>query len=135
MDPRISKLVDIMKTLPGVEEPMDAESNLWHHYKLVRCKCCKKDFPAEEFNIIDTGYVKAYDQACKECRKLAKDTCPIVCVRCKAVMLRLEPYRDEDGFEFIRNRAYHVDACPDCEKELGSAMVVEKKIFIKEKYK
>lgn len=135
MDPRIDKLVKVISDLPGVAEPMDAASNLWHHYKLIRCKCCKKDFPPESFAIVNTGYIKAYDQACTECRKTAAGTVPIVCVRCKSVMMRIEPFKDADGFEFEKGKAYHVDACPDCSKELNSAMVVEKKIFIKEKYK
>lgn len=132
---KIRHMIDAISRLPRVEAPMSEADNLWHHYKLIRCKSCGGDYDKSHYSMINTGYMVATDMACKECRKDAAGTVPIVCVQCKSVVLRIEPYKDRDGFEFQRNRAYHVDACPDCSKGLESSMVVEKKIFIQEKYK
>ena len=130
----VRKMIIALQGLGPVAKPMGVDENLLEHYNKIRCKCCGKDYDKDQYKLVNTGYIVATDGACEECRKTAKDCCPIVCVRCKDVVARIEPYRDADGFEFVKNRAYHVDACPNC-AEASSSMVVEKKIFIQEKYK
>lgn len=132
---KIGAMIQALQALPGVAKPMGVSENLMLHYSKIRCKCCDKDYDKEYYTVCNTGYIIAKDGACLECRKTAKDCCPIVCVQCREVVAKLEPYTDKDGFEFKRNRAYHVDACPDCSSGNTSSMVVEKKIFIQEKYK
>lgn len=132
---KIGSMIQALQALPAVKAPMSVADNLLHHYGKIRCKCCSKDYDKDQYTICNTGYIIATDGACLECRKTAKDCCPIVCVQCKDVVARIEPYTDKDGFEFKRNRAYHVDTCPDCTSGNSSSMVVEKKIYIQEKYK
>jgi hypothetical protein len=131
----IRKMIAALQGLGPVAKPMGVDANLLKHYGKIRCKCCNKDYDSDQYKLVNTGYIVATDGACLECRKTAKDCCPIVCVRCKDVVARSEPYTDQDGFKFEKNRAYHVDACPDCVEGGSSSMVVEKKIFIREKYK
>ena len=132
----ISNAPELM-SLPEAAPIMDSAEALWYHQKLIRCKCCNQDLEADKYSIVDTGYVKAFDGCCKICKEGAgaEDTCAIVCVQCKEVVVRLEPYTDDDGFKFQKGYAYHVDACPECNTNLPSSMVVEKKLYLKEKYK
>ena len=132
----ISNSTELTK-LPPPPPIMDSEEALWYHKKLIRCKCCGEDFEADNYSVVDTGYVKAFDGCCSDCKKGAgvDNTCAVVCVQCKEVVARLEPYKDDDGFEFKKRHAYHIDACPDCNPNLPSSMVVEKKLYLKEKYK
>lgn len=131
----IAKMISAIQGLGPVSKPLSVDENLLKHYNKIRCKCCNKDYDKDQYTLVNTGYIVATDGACLECRKTAKGCCPIVCVRCKDVVARIEPYTDADGFSFESNRAYHVDVCPDCAEGQPSSMVVEKKIFIKEKYK
>jgi len=126
-----------LSKLPPPPPKMNSEEALWYHRNLIKCKCCSADLPADKYSIVDTGYIKAFDGCCIDCKKGAgaENTCAVVCVQCKEVVIRLEPYKDDDGFEFKKGYAYHVDTCPNCNSSLPSSMVVEKKLYLKEKYK
>ena len=126
-----------LKDLPAAPPIMDADTSLWYHKKLITCACCDKQDTIDSYTVIDTGYIKALDGCCNMCIKGAGalDTCPVVCLQCKQVILRLEPIRDNDGFEFKKRHAYHVDTCPKCSDDLDSSMVIEKRLYLKEKYK
>jgi|SaaInlV_100m_DNA_2_1039680.scaffolds.fasta_scaffold15804_2 hypothetical protein len=121
--------------LPPPPPIMDADSSLWYHKKQVKCACGQKTLSMDECRIVKTGYISALDTVCSECFKDVKDTCPIVCIPCKKVTARLEPNKDKDGFEYERGKAYHIDACPTCDPNINSSMVVEKIIYNKERKK
>jgi len=143
LDKEISDLLKVISgnsQLSNLPEPppiMDAEASLWYHKKLITCACCNKQDTINNYTVIDTGYIKALDGCCNLCLKGAgaESTCPIVCLQCKQVILRLEPYVDNDGFKFKSRHAYHVDTCPKCSEDLESSMVIEKKLYLKERYK
>ena len=102
-------------------------------HKKIPCSTCQKIIPVSECKKLDTGVVQALDAMCLDCRKEVAGTCPLICIRCKRVVSRMEPGKDmKTGFKFIRNRPYHLDGCPFCEDTIQKSIILEKLMYEKE---
>ena len=100
----------------------------------TRCACGKKFIPMGDLRYFNTEFVRGVlDSICKECAGSVKGMVPIVCVKCKAVVARVQPYRFENGFEFRKDKMYHTDACPNCDPQLKSGVrssrLIEKHVY------
>jgi hypothetical protein len=83
--------------------------------------------------VINTGIVMAHEPLCFECRNTLKDQARIVCVKCRVVVLWVDPNREAtSGFEFKRRKSYHIQRCPVCAEGLEQAPVLEKVIYYRE---
>lgn len=98
----------------------------------IHCACGKKFIPMTDIRYFDTRLIKGVaDTVCKECCPDVKDLVPIVCIVCHSVVSRVQPHKVKAGFEFRKGEYYHVNACPNCKKEIKSSVLLEKYFFDK----
>lgn len=69
------------------------------------------------------------DLLCADCRKEFAGMPRIVCLGCRSLMGFYKPGRQSTGFEFERNRHYHIAECPRCNPEVRSTPVIEHEDF------
>lgn len=102
----------------------------------VECACGKKHIPLSEVKIHNTQFAKgASDTICNECLNNINTHSMIVCLGCKAVVARVPPHRQPNGFRFEPNGYYHVSACPNCvkpPKSIEKSMVIEAEVYARE---
>lgn len=103
----------------------------------VHCACGKKFIPVGKVRIFNTKFVKGVvDTICDECWPDVQDLVPIVCIRCKAVVARVQPTRCPSGFEFQKDHPSHTNFCPNCNlqcKEEGKpSILIEKAMYERE---
>ena len=126
-------LLSILKNLPPPPKKEGYETMLLRDHKKIPCSTCQKIISVSECRRLNTGVVQALDVVCKDCRKEVSGTCPLICIRCKRVVSRMEPGRDKKtGFVFQKNRPYHLDGCPFCEDKLDKSIIIEKLMYEKE---
>lgn len=139
-DPVIQKLIELVqKTAPIIEKLPDppefktADSIRWDSNEEVMCCGCNTYVHISEFKSINTGYIKAFDPVCNSCSSDIEGTCPIVCVPCKTVVSRMKPHKDNSGFVFEKNKAYHTDRCPNCDDNCTTSFLIEKAAYDKDR--
>lgn len=100
---------------------------------MVDCACAKKLIPLEEVQYHDTPYMKGVlDTICRECQKNVQHFALVVCLGCRAVVARIPPSIQSNGFRFEADGKYHVKHCPNCVKtpdQLISSPVIEAEIY------
>ena len=126
-------LLSLLKNLPPPPKKEGYEGMLLRDHKKIPCACNEKIIPINECKRINTGIVQALDTMCKDCKTAVKGTCPLICIRCKRVVSRMEPGKDsKTGFVFQKNKPYHLDGCPFCEENLDKSIIIEKLMYEKE---
>jgi hypothetical protein len=100
----------------------------------IHCACGKKFIPMTDVRYFDTRHIKGVaDTVCKECWPDVKGLVPIVCVKCKAVVSRVQPHRTPSGFAFLKGESYHTDVCPNCRPNVKVSVLLEKYFYDKER--
>jgi len=102
---------------------------------MTHCACGKKFIPIGSVRIHNTGVLQGVtDCLCSdhECTSKVKHFAYIVCIKCKSVVSRIQPLRCKSGFQIRPGEFYHTNACPDCVKNLGTSVILEKYFFDKE---
>jgi hypothetical protein len=129
----LSEMLTILNKLPppkGSDTILDIYTD--HDICYLDCQC--KIFVKDQIKI-NSGVVVAFDPICAKCDKSLRNTCPLICVTCKKVTARMEPFVDtKTGFEFKGGRAYHIDSCPSCtttevENSEIRSVIIEKYIY------
>lgn len=109
----------------------------------VPCACNRKAIPISEVTYTKTSLLVCSDNLCRECRQATPQYASIVCIKCGAVVSRVKPFTDGNGFVVAPGCFYHIEVCPNCyvpppgkpeEKELKSSKVLEKEIYMRKKY-
>ena len=104
-------------------------------YDKTRIQCvCGSWKHITDMEHINTGVVLAVSNVCKGCKEAVKDdraTARIVCVKCKTVVARMAPHKDNTGFAFKANYSYHINACANCTPGLTTSAIIEKKLHDK----
>jgi ribosomal protein S27AE len=126
--PAPSVLEELFNSLPPVEDkhlpPLLNPNN-------GQCVFCKKFAPMRFMPIINTGIVIAQEPLCPACVDTFKEQSRIVCVKCKLVVLWVDPHKDNTGFTFHRRKSYHIKECPTCAPGITQAQVLEKLVYYK----
>ena len=137
-DSVLREMVELLSKLPPPPE-MDIihDLNKQCDDTYLDCGCC---ISIKDQIKTNTGVVMAFDPICSKCSKGLKKTSPLVCVKCKKVVARMEPGVDKTtGFEFKGGRAYHIDSCPSCSPNTNHSemrsIIIEKHIYEKERRK
>ena len=100
----------------------------------THCACGKKFIPIASLRVHNTEFIKGVtDCICRECEKAVQRLAYIVCIKCKSVVSRIQPMHFKHGFQLRPGAYYHTNACPDCVKNLGSSVILEKYFFDKER--
>lgn len=71
------------------------------------------------------------DLLCEDCRREFAGWPRIVCLGCRDLMGFYKPGVQATGFEFERNRHYHILDCPKCNPRRPSTPVIEHEQFCK----
>jgi hypothetical protein len=123
-DQELRQMVNALSSLPKVPHVPTGDET-------VQC-LCGRDVPLSVLTMLDTGVVQARNNVCADCkegrredRKLSR----IVCVGCRAVVARMVPHKDVDGFVFEADRNYHIERCSVCSEGLTESLLLEKKIW------
>ena len=126
-------LLSLLKKLPPPPKKEGYETMLLRDHKKATCSLCEKIVSIKDCKKLNTGVVQAFDSMCGDCRSEVRGTCPLVCIRCKRVVSRMEPGKDKKtGFVFVKNKPYHLDGCPFCEDNLDKSIILEKLMYEKE---
>lgn len=83
-------------------------------------------------NCVEPG-VNYTDLLCDDCRRQFKSYPRIVCLGCRSLMGFVTPGKEKTGFEFVRNRHYHIVECPRCNPHAVATAVLEHEKFCKER--
>lgn len=131
-DSGVKKLVEVYDRL-GVPKTRMPGPGL--HRKdfssLLELTCaCGKLKPVKDMPLRDSGVVKYLDNICDGCphQKSESKMAVIVCVGCRQVVARMDPFKDKTGFEFKSGKVYHVDMCPTC-GNVAESTIIEKHIY------
>lgn len=73
------------------------------------------------------------DLVCEDCRKQFAHWPRIVCLGCRSLMGFYKPGRQATGFEFEKDRHYHILECPRCNPNSRSTPVLEHEKFCKDR--
>lgn len=82
---------------------------------------------------LDTGVITVVSDVCRGCTsaiKQDKKMARVVCLGCRAVVLRISPHKHPDGFEMKANTTYHIERCPVCSSDSSESLIVEKIIHL-----
>ena len=71
------------------------------------------------------------DLVCGDCRVNFKGWPRIVCLGCRSLMGFYKPGKQATGFEFEKDRHYHILECPRCNPASRSTPVIEHESFCK----
>lgn len=100
------------------------------------CAFCMRMCAITEFPLYNSGVIKTVlIPLCNRCRPTFKDCARMVCFNCKLVVGWVDPHTDKDKFIFKSAASYHIQACPSCVPGLEKSDIVEKVIYLEEKYK
>lgn len=125
----LKNLAGIFEGLPPVKEEYLPPLLNPNQGQCVHCKCF---LPLKDMPILNSGVVMAQEPLCKECKKIFSDQARIICITCHVVILWVDPHKEKSGFEFVKNKAYHVKNCPKCKPGLERTQVLEKIIYFEE---
>ena len=92
---KFQDLLQLLKKLPPAPNKDNYEGMLVRDNKKIPCACGDKVISINECRRIDTGVIQALDTMCKECKTAVRGTCPLICIRCKRVVSRMEPGKDK----------------------------------------
>lgn len=120
---RLEVLAQVINDLPNLKPPTNADPGK------IECSQCRHLMPVTDIMYHTTGFVKAQDNLCRECRQAMRDLAPIVCVKCQAVIARAEPRVLPSGFRILARKFYHTDACPNCTPRVVRTMLIEAELF------
>ena len=122
------KQCEILEQLPPVATPAQLLTQN-QPSRLVCGVCRKRELEEPQVGRYHSGVCEVRDVICAECRRLAGPACLVVCVTCQAVVSRIPAHVDRTGFAFKPNSFVHVPACPNCQPDIQSSTVIEKKLF------
>jgi len=121
-----AKLAELVDTLSRLKPPVLVKPEDTHV-----CMCGRR-VPASVFTMVDTGVMRAVNNVCPDCvegRREDTKLARIACCTCKAVVARMVPHKDRDGFEFKANHTYHIGQCGACTPGLDKSDIIEKAIY------
>lgn len=138
LDQRTRQVVEMAAKLPPPQftpDPVNPQRHAytWDNAGLIKCACGKWQ-KAVEMPIRFTGVLNIVDNVCPQCAGQDKGMARIVCARCKQVVARMKPHRDQHGFTYREGVYYHVEECPGCVPETRQSMIVEKILFLRDKF-
>jgi hypothetical protein len=129
----VTRLYDELR--PVLEQREDAAEILKDLAESEEC-ACKKMKSLKEFTVLHTGVIPILNNVCRGCKEgedLDRKMCRLVCVSCRKVVMRGEPFQEKDGFKFEPNKTYHVEHCPVClgrtDKDQQS-LILERAVFL-----
>lgn len=97
------------------------------------CQKCAKLFARTG---VYTGMVKAQDILCPSCLEKTKGAAYLVCGKCGMYMGEYKPgITPEEKYEVEPGETLHLNCCPHCNPDAGTAHVVEFKEFMDWKLK
>ena len=73
---------------------------------------------------------KAQDVLCPRCLEKTKGAAYLMCGSCGNYMGEYKPGTTPDGYEVRPGDTLHLDCCPNCNPDAGSAVVVEFRDFL-----
>lgn len=107
------QIADLMSQMPSVTSPVPVSTEVVPEAH-VRCVCDKKLIHRREVKVHWSGKVHVEDTTCSECMRGREDYSLLVCEGCRKLLFRFAPHVTKSGFEFRKNRIYHVRKCPRC---------------------
>tara|TARA_B100000579_G_scaffold437938_1_gene470093 strand:+ start:15342 stop:15767 length:426 start_codon:yes stop_codon:yes gene_type:complete len=135
-DEALAELIRMMEqTLPLLADMPDAPEALpekdlrWNINKELLCQGCSSWYHISDFKKVNTGYIEVLDPLCASCSKELENTSYLACVRCKEIVSRMKPHKDNTGFVFEKNKVYHMNQCPGCVDDCVSSTLAEKVIY------
>lgn len=136
MDPetrRVMEMAHALDKLPVNNKPGGLSVTLTP--PTVKCVCGKMIPDITGLDSLNTGVILAVSDVCKNCKeghKYDASKARLVCVKCKRVVMHINPCRDKiDGFEFKAGKSYHLEGCPQCTGKDGEYKIIEKFLYKK----
>ncbi len=124
---RARRLIDVLASMPA---PVRRGKVLLPGDTMT-CLCGKKKLWSS-MPLLDTGVLKAFDHICAGCDRLRDmaGMAKIVCVGCRQVIARIDPYTTPSGFNIRKDRCYHIQKCDACDPEATHAQLIEETIWL-----
>ena len=132
-----------MKLTPEMLEALRAQGNVGDFTPFAPCLCgslldvkqYQRKFHSGRFHdgeCVEPG-VNYTDLLCDDCRKSFEGYPRIVCLGCRRLMGFVAPTVESTGFEFEKNRHYHIVDCPKCNPKAKATPVLEHEKYCKER--
>lgn len=100
------------------------------------CEICGTRQGLHEFPVHWTGVAQVRDLLCRSCATaMLRQTCHLVCLNCKVVFTRMQPFKDRTGFVFQAGTFYHMPDCPRCQPLVEGTTQKALKVIEFENYK
>ena len=102
----------------------------------LKCLCEEKREPMDFTSKTSASGVTFREAVCRQCprRQQWDKLAIIICVACKAEVIRWQPHQDKSGFRYVAGRVYHTLECSNCNNKIDKSAIVEKTLWDRRRY-